>query len=161
MTTAPASATPTAPTVRTADPTSPGCAALLDASHALMRALFNPEENHFLSHEALRAPDIRFFAAGPEAAPLGVAALQIKDGYGEVKSFFVSPEARGMGIGAALVARVEEEAQANGLTLLRLETADKLDAACRLYERHGFVRRGAFGDYPDNGVSVFMEKRLA
>ncbi|MCA0918934.1 GNAT family N-acetyltransferase [Pseudooceanicola nanhaiensis] len=153
--------TPPAPHVRAADPTEPGCAALLDASHALMRALFNPEENHFLPHEALRAPDIRFFAAGPEGAPLGVAALQIKEGYGEVKSFFVAPEARGMGIGATLVARVEAEAKANGLTILRLETGEALDAACRLYERHGFVRRGAFGDYPDNGVSVFMEKRLA
>jgi putative acetyltransferase len=30
----------------------------------------------------------------------------------------------------------------------------------RLYERAGYVQRAAFGGYPDNGLSVFYEKRL-
>ena len=41
-----------------------------------------------------------------------------------------------------------------------LETADELAAACRLYARHGYARRGPFDSYADNGCSVFMEKRL-
>jgi putative acetyltransferase len=29
-----------------------------------------------------------------------------------------------------------------------------------LYERHGFQRCGAFGDYPEDPMSVFMRKEL-
>ncbi|MBT9384739.1 GNAT family N-acetyltransferase [Pseudooceanicola sp. CBS1P-1] len=134
---------------------------LLEASHALMQSLYNPEENHFLGFDALRQPDIRFFTATEAGRLLGCGALQIKEGYGEVKSFFTAPEARGRGIGTALLATIEATARAQSLPLLRLETGDALAAACRLYERAGFTRRPAFGAYPENGVSVFMEKPLA
>ena len=83
--------------VRPGNPRDPGALALLQASQALMRDLFAPEENHFLSVDALCAPDIRFFTAFRGAAPVGCAALALRDGYGEVKSMFVAPEARGTG----------------------------------------------------------------
>jgi putative acetyltransferase len=41
-----------------------------------------------------------------------------------------------------------------------LETGRDQHEAVRLYERCGFVRRGPFGCYPDNGLSLFYEKRL-
>jgi putative acetyltransferase len=134
---------------------------LLEASHALMRALFAPEENHFLSFEALRADSIRFFAArDPGGAMLGCGALALKDGYGEVKSMFTAQAARGRGVAARMLARLEEEARAEGLAVLRLETGDKLEAAHRVYARAGFATRGPFGAYTANGSSVFMEKAL-
>ena len=148
-------------TVEPGNPMQPPASDLLDASQALMRRLFNPEENHFLSHAALAQPDVRFFIARDGAETLGTAALKICDGYGEVKSFFVTDAARGRGVGAALLRQIEDAAMAEGIFLLRLETAEKLDAACRLYERHGFTRRGPFGAYEANGTSVFMEKSLA
>jgi len=40
--------------VERADPLAPGPKALLEASHALMREMFEPEENYFLDFEALR-----------------------------------------------------------------------------------------------------------
>tara|TARA_R110002124_G_scaffold233235_5_gene398317 strand:- start:7939 stop:8394 length:456 start_codon:yes stop_codon:yes gene_type:complete len=141
-------------------PTSAPASDLLDASQALMRRLFNPEENHFLSHEALAQPDIRFFTARIGAETLGCAALKLCDGYGEVKSFFVADAARGKGIGAALLRQIEDQARHDGITGLKLETAEKLDAAIRLYARNGFTRCAPFGAYLDNGVSVFMEKTL-
>mgnify|MGYP000274135170 CR=1 FL=1 len=147
--------------VEPGNPLDPPASALLDASQGLMRRLFNPEENHFLSHEALAKPDIRFFTARDGAEMLGTAALKLCDGYGEVKSFFVTDAARGKGVGAAMLRQIEDAARAEGITLLRLETADKLDPACRLYERTGFTRRGPFGAYQANGTSVFMEKTLA
>ncbi|MBR9764044.1 MAG: GNAT family N-acetyltransferase [Rhodobacteraceae bacterium] len=147
-------------TLSPASPLDPEASRLLDASQLLMRTLFNPEENNFLSHEALCAPSIRFFVAREEGVALGCGALQIKQGYGEVKSFFVTEAARGKGVGSALLARIEETARAEGLTCLKLETAEALASACRLYEANGFARCGVFGDYDDNGVSVFMTKDL-
>ncbi|MBE0414556.1 GNAT family N-acetyltransferase, partial [Yoonia sp.] len=87
-------------------------------------------------------------------------ALAVKDGYGEIKSMFVSETARGQGIADALLRQIEDQARADGLPLLRLETGDALHAAQRLYARHGFTPCGPFGDYPAAKTSVFMEKPL-
>lgn len=143
-----------------ADPRSPGCVALLNASHALMQSLFPAEANHYLEIDALCAADIRFFAATDDAQTLGTAALALKDGYGEVKSMFVAPEARGRNIGMRLLGALETAARAANLPLLRLETGNTLHAAHGLYARAGFTPRGPFGDYPDAPASLFMEKRL-
>lgn len=146
--------------IAAADPRAPEITALLRASHALMQSLFPAESNHYLSIDALAAPDIRFFAARKGGAALGCAALALKDGYGEVKSMFVSPDARGGGVGEALLNAVEAAAGDAGLAVLRLETGDALHAAHRLYQRAGFTFRGPFGDYEDGPHSIFMEKPL-
>lgn len=142
------------------DPRAAGARALLEQSHALMQALFPPEDNFYLSIDALCAPDILFFTATDGDRTLGTGALALRDGYGEVKSMFTAPTARGHGIAALILARLETEARARGLPCLCLETGDTLTDAHRLYARAGFVRRGRFGDYPENATSVFMEKLL-
>jgi putative acetyltransferase len=73
---------------------------------------------------------------------------------------FVADAARGQGVGAALLAHLEEEARKRSLPILRLETGNTLYAAHRLYQRHGFALRGPFGDYTDSPASLFMEKPL-
>ena len=103
---------------------------------------------------------MRFFAAREGDVTLGTGALAIKEGYREVKSMFTSPAARGKGVAAALLRAIEDEARSHGLRCLRLETADVLTSAVRLYERVGFARRGIFGEYRPNTTSVFMEKPL-
>lgn len=147
--------------VEIANPLNPGPRALLERSHAMMRELFPPKDNYFLDLEDLRAPDIRFYAARDGAETLGTGALALKRGYAEVKSMFTSESARGRGVGAAILRALEDEARSDDIPVLRLETADVLDAAIRLYQRHGFTRRGIFGDYRPNNTSVFMEKVLA
>ncbi len=147
-------------TVRPADPRSPEGSALLGASHALLTSLYPPEDNYFLSVDELAAPDIDFWIAEDSGRSLGCVALARFNGYGEVKSLFVDPDARGKGVGAALMATLEDRARALGLPLLRLETGDTLDEAHRLYARQGFVPTGPFGGYVEGPHSVFMEKRL-
>jgi putative acetyltransferase len=146
--------------VEAADPRHPEASALLRASHALMESLFPPEDNFFLDIDALCASDIRFFAARSGATIIGTGALALREGYGEVKSMFVAKAARGQGAADALLRQIEDEARAHALPCLRLETGNLLHAAHKLYERHGFARRGPFGEYPDAPSSIFMEKRL-
>jgi putative acetyltransferase len=147
-------------TVRKASPKEAGATALLQASHAYLQFLYPPEDNYFLSIDELCVPSITFFVAERDGATIACGALATKDGYGEVKSMFTAPEARGAGTGSILMAALEAEARAQGLPMMRLETGNDLYPAHRLYERHGFVRRGPFGDYVDGPHSVFMEKRL-
>lgn len=142
------------------DPRSPGAVALLTASHAYLTSLYPPEDNYFLSIDALCAPDIAFFVAVIDGQTTGCAAIKTFDGYCEIKSMFVDPAARGSGTGAALMAALEAEAKRLGIGMMRLETGDTLDAAHRLYARHGFSVCGPFGDYVEGPHSIFMEKRL-
>ena len=142
------------------DPRAAGAAALLQRSQDLMRGLFAPEDDFSLDMAALRRPDILFFVATRDDATVGIGALALRDGYGEVKAMFVDAAARGQGVADALLRRIEAEARAHSLPCLRLETGDSLSPALRLYARHGFVRRGPFGAYPDAARSVFMEKPL-
>ena len=142
------------------DPRTPGATRLLQASQALMQSLFPAESNHYLSFDALCTPQIRFFTAVEDGMILGVGALAIKDGYGEVKSMFTDETARGRGIADMVLTRIVEKARALKLPVLRLETGHSLHAAHRLYHRHGFENRGPFGDYPDDPNSIFMEKPL-
>ncbi len=147
-------------TIKRGAPHAPGAAALLAKSHALMESLFPAEDNFFLDLEALTAPHISFFIAEQAQKTLGTAALADMGAYGEVKSMFVSSEARGLGVGAALLARLEEEARAKGHGVMMLETGNRLEAAQRLYMRAGFTICGPFGNYPNANSSLFMEKLL-
>lgn len=142
------------------DPQQPQVTALLEASHALMRALFAAEDNHFLEISELREDHIQFFAAWEGETALGCVALANFGDYGEVKSMFVSPSARGKGVGAKLIDHLETCARAAGLSDLKLETGYTLHEAHRLYERAGFQKCAAFGDYAESPASVFMQKTL-
>ncbi|MGR3456111.1 GNAT family N-acetyltransferase [Pseudooceanicola sp.] len=144
-----------------ASPLDPEVTRLIRASHALMDELFPAESNHHLMPEELAAPGIHFFAARRDGQTIGCGAVAEKDGYGEIKSVFVDPAARGSGAAQAIMRMLEDHARTLKLPLLRLETGDRLHAARRLYARHGFTERGPYGDYREDPLSVFMEKRLA
>jgi len=143
-----------------ASPLDPEVTRLIHASHALMDSLFPAESNHHLAPEELAAPGIHFFAARRDGRTIGCGAVAEKDGYGEIKSVFVDPEARGSGAADAIMRMLEDHARKLKLPLLRLETGDRLHAARRLYARMGFEERGPYGDYREDPLSVFMEKRL-
>ena len=74
---------------------------------------------------------------------------------------FVSPRARGGGVGGRLLAHAEQQALAEGLRVLRLETGIHQPEALGLYERAGYARRGAYEGYAEDPLSVFMEKVVA
>jgi len=72
----------------------------------------------------------------------------------------VRPQFRGLGYGRLLLNHLADYALANGVGLLRLETGIYQAPAIRLYERMGFQRIGPFGDYKEDPLSLFYEKRI-
>jgi GNAT superfamily N-acetyltransferase len=81
----------------------------------------------------------------------------------DVKKLLVHRAARGHGIGAALMTRIEQEAKARGRVLLVLDTAGA--EAERLYVRSGWQRVGTIPDYamwPGGGFgdATFFWKKL-
>lgn len=67
--------------------------------------------------------------------------------------------AHNSGYGKLLVDRLADHARAAGIALLRLDTGIHQRAAIRLYERLGFLRTGPFGDYQEDPVSLYFEKK--
>lgn len=54
----------------------------------------------------------------------------------------VAAEARGLGVGTALLDAIEDEARQRGLSKVRLEVIDTNPRARALYERRGFIAEG-------------------
>lgn len=80
---------------------------------------------------------------------------------GEVKRMWVDPSTRGSKLGAAVLATLETDARASGITELRLETGEYLTAAVALYRRFGFEACSPWGDYVGAAHSYTMAKPLA
>ena len=139
--------------------------ALLAELDAELNAEYPSENRHGLSVARLFQPHVAFFIARLDGLAAGCAGVAFEDGFAEVKRMYVRPTARGRGVAAALLARLEAEARSRGVTQLVLETGDAQRAALRFYERSGFTRRTAFGPYaamPPKAVmrSVFFEKPI-
>lgn len=146
--------------IRRCSPRDPGASALLRASHGVMEPVFPSSSNHDLSIDGLCMPGSHFFVAERGGRSLGCIALAERNGYAEIKSMFVDPDARGLGIGDSLLDHVTAIARERGHPLLRLETGKGLAAAHRLYLRHGFRECESFGDHPESTHSTFMERAL-
>ena len=124
-----------------------------------------PEQHHALSLDQLFDANVRFFAARLDGVAVGCGGVAFYDGYAEVKRMFTRPTARRKGVAKALLRHLEGEAQRAGHSVLRLETGMYQAEALEFYERAGFERCSAFGDYLDLSpqaveTSVFYEKSI-
>jgi ribosomal protein S18 acetylase RimI-like enzyme len=106
-------------------------------------------------------PEGCLLLAGRDGVRLGIVGLKpLAPDIGEVKRLYVVPEARGLGIGRALLGGVLAEATAKGYGRVRLDSdRDSMGAAIALYRRFGFVEIAPYGPNP-GGRFAFFEKRL-
>jgi ribosomal protein S18 acetylase RimI-like enzyme len=79
----------------------------------------------------------------------------------ELISMYVHPDARGKGVGDALIRAVEGWARSTGAGTLRLTVMDSNPAASALYERNGFRFTGEIDEVlPDGRRELVMAKSL-
>ena len=123
--------------------------------------LYPAESNHLDSLEELAGPNVTFIIARLDGQVVGCGAVKaIRGEYGEIKRMYVSPTVRGHGLAKTMLAYLEKKMWAKGIPLTRLETGIHQTEAIGLYERLGYRRIGTFGDYQEDPLSIFMEKRL-
>jgi putative acetyltransferase len=147
--------------IQTDDPSSPAAHELIGRLDELMTGLYPAESNHLLPVEALRQPNVTFLTASVDGDVAGCGAFVNQGGeYAEIKRMFVLPEFRGLKLGRRILEELESLARTSGLGLARLETGIHQPEALLLYERAGYQRRGPFGDYSEDPLSIFMEKKL-
>ena len=148
--------------IRPLAPRDPRARRLIDALDRLQTSLYPAESNHLDPIETLERDNVTFLAAFVGGEVVGCGAVKrISPCYGEIKRMYVEPRVRGRGVGSALMDGLESSLLDHGIDLARLETGVHQPEALTLYERRGYVRIGPFGEYDDDPLSVFLEKRLA
>ena len=90
----------------------------------------------------------------------GVKIMRGDGGYGEIKNLFVDPQARGQGVSKIIMRALEDYLVKEKITLCRLETGVSQPESISLYRKLGYQDCGAYGNYADDPLSVFMEKFL-
>jgi len=151
-----------APRVAIEDPRSPEVHALVVALDDYLHGLYPPENKYLLDIAALCVPEVTFFVARLGGMALGCGALRVLDARsGELKRMYVAPEARGLGMGRAILEVIEWRARALGLVELKLETGPAQPEALGLYRAAGFLPCTAFADYRPDPLNLFMAKPLA
>ncbi|MFE6965480.1 GNAT family N-acetyltransferase [Agromyces sp. NPDC057679] len=99
--------------------------------------------------DGLRGDLGTFFVASEAGQPLGCAGARYLDAdTAELTRVFVAPEARGLGLGAALVGAVEDAANRSGRTTIRLDTRNDLVEARALYAKLGYAEVAPFNESP-------------
>ncbi len=130
----------------------------LDAE--LHRYPYPPESRHAFSVDQLIREGVAFFVTTVDDEPAGCGGVKIFPDYAEVKRMYVRPAFRGKGLGKGILSHLAEYARGNGVHVLRLETGIYQTEAITLYESWGFQRRGPFGDYQVDPLTVYFEKAL-
>ncbi|KUN26299.1 transcriptional regulator [Streptomyces antibioticus] len=148
-------------TVTLVDGAAPDARACLDAYAADIDARF-PEgfdKSDLVGPEEVSGAAGAFFVAYEEGRPVGCGALRrLEPGVGELRHVWVHRDARRLGLARRLLAALEAEATARGLTLLRLDTHATLTEAQAMYRACGYTEIPAYVDhvYADH----WFEKRL-
>jgi putative acetyltransferase len=145
--------------VEVEDPRNPEVAALLERHLAFCHATTPREHAFALDLDGLLDPTVTFFALRLDGELLGVGALKELDlTHGEIKSMHTAAEARGLGVGRAIVDHLLVAAAGRGYTRVSLETGTTqgFAPARALYTSSGFVPCGPFADYADSPDNTFM-----
>lgn len=101
-----------------------------------------------------------FMAETDQGEPIGcVGLIALSDGGFEVAKMTVSEQARGTGVGKALMQACIDRAKALGAPRLYLETNASLAPALGLYRAMGFVDLPA-RDTPYARCNVWMERKV-
>ena len=107
----------------------------------------------FDASTSIRTDDFTFVVARLRGEPVGCGAIRLADSY--IKRMWVSPTARGLGLGRRLLAELEG-LSTNGVA--RLETHSSLPEAINLYRSAGYVEVEPFND--EHYAHHWFEKRL-
>jgi ribosomal protein S18 acetylase RimI-like enzyme len=110
---------------------------------------FDPGRSLPAEAEAFRAPAGAMLLATLHGEPVGCGAIKLDWGAPPyIKRMWVSPAARGLGLGRRLLAELEARAAATGATVVQLETNAALAEAIALYRSAGYREVAPFNDEP-------------
>ena len=145
------------------DPNAGDVRALLERHLTFARGQSPPEHVHALAGGAWPDADLTLFGARRDGSLMGVGAIRrLDETHAELKSMHTRAEARGQGVGQAVLAHLLQVAETRGYQRVSLETGtmDAFAAARSLYRKAGFRPCAPFGPYTVNPYSICMALAL-
>ena len=110
---------------------------------------FDPALSIPAASEDLTPPSGLLLVARRRERPVGCGGLKFHGREpAELKRMWVSPEARGLGLGRRLLRHLEQSAADTGATTIRLETNGALSEAIALYRQSGYEEVEPFNSEP-------------
>jgi len=113
----------------------------------------------------VRPPKGIIYVLEDEGKMVGMGALkELEVGIGEIKRMYICPRYRGKGLGKEMFEKLIERGKEFGFSTLRLETADFMTQAHKVYRSAGFKEIGGYsgGEMPEwyRPNCIFMEKSM-
>jgi putative acetyltransferase len=146
------------------DPRKPDVRALLERHLTFCLSETPPEHSFALDVDALVQPAIAFYSyRDGDGAVLGVGAIkELAPAQAELKSMHTAAEARGRGVGRAILDHLLSVARSRGYQRVWLETGTTpgFAAARAMYTSSGFVPAEPFGDYVRTEDNTFYSLTL-
>src|SRR5215475_13900837 len=145
------------------DPRAADVGAVLTRHLAVMHEETPPTHVHALPADRLADPAVTLYGARRAGELLAVGAIRrLDDAHAELKSMHTLAEARGQGVGRAMLTHLLHVAAAGGYERVSLETGTMaaFEPARALYESAGFRRCEPFGEYTANPYSVCMTRTV-
>ena len=121
------------------------------------------EHVYALDASKLFTPDITVFGARLDGELVGVGAMRKLDGeHAELKSMHTLAKSRGLGVGKAMVAHIEDFARSSGIKRMSLETGtnEAFKPARELYKSLEYRSCEAFGEYVLSEDNMCMTKLI-
>jgi DNA-binding MarR family transcriptional regulator/GNAT superfamily N-acetyltransferase len=110
---------------------------------------FDPSAGVTAEPHELTPPAGCFLIAYLHGEPVGCGGVKhLPGGPSDIKRMWVSPAARGLGLGRRLLEELEQQVRDSGATVARLETNRVLVEAIALYRSAGYREVPAFNDEP-------------
>ena len=110
-------------------------------------------------------PLSEYFIAEKDGILLGGAGIYptdaLPEGTCELVKMYLTPSARGLGLGRTMIAKCLDAAKNKGFTAVYLETMPELKKAVSVYEKFGFsYLDGPMGNSGHNGCDIWMIRKL-
>ena len=134
---------------------------LIEELEAHLEPYYPRTSRHGYSVEKLIQQDVAFFVTRYNDVPAGCGGIQFFGAeYREIKRMFVRPQFRGLGLAKLMLNHLEAYTLEHDIHGLRLETGIHQKEAISLYESMGYQGIPPFGDYVEDPLSRFFEKRI-
>ena len=146
--------------IRQVDPIQMEVIDLIRQLDEYQESMYPPESNHLDPIDELSKSGVHFLAAYDDSKICGIGAVKVFDDYGEIKRVYVPESHRGQGIAKEIMRQLENRLLERSVFIARLETGIHQHEAIHLYKKLGYSETVPFGEYTNDPLSVFMEKKI-